>query len=62
MSKRVYCYYEGPVAEQGSQNRMSDDYARQQASCREFAEKMGWDIVGVLQKSQALKWKKSEKF
>ena len=46
MSRKVYCYYECPVAEQISQNPMANcEIVIQRAACREFSKKMGWDIV-----------------
>lgn len=46
MSRKVYCYYECPVAEQISQKPTADcEIVRQRAACREFAKKMRWDIV-----------------
>lgn len=46
MSKKVYCYYKCPVAEQISQKPTADcEIVRQRAACREFAKRMRWDIV-----------------
>ena len=46
MSRKVYCYYECPVAEQISQNPMANcEIVIQRAACREFSKNMGWDIV-----------------
>lgn len=52
MSKKVYCYYECPVAEQISQKLTAGcEIARQRATCQEFAKKMGWDIVREIEGS-----------
>ena len=52
MSRKVYCYYECPVAEQISQNPMANcEIVIQRAACREFSKKMGWDIVGEIEES-----------
>ncbi len=52
MSRKVYCYYECPTAEQSSQKLTAGcEITRQRAACREFAQKMGWDIVGEIEGS-----------
>lgn len=52
MSRKVYCYYECPAAEQSSQRlTVGCEIARQRAACQEFAQKMGWDIVVEIEES-----------
>lgn len=54
MSRKVYCYYECPVAEQISQKLTAGcEIARQRTACRDFAKKMGWNIVREIEGSDA---------
>ena len=50
--KKVYCYYECPAVEQIPQKLTAGcEMARQRAACQEFAKKMGWDIVGEIERA-----------
>ena len=52
MSRKVYCYYECPAVEQIPQKLTAGcEMARQRAACQEFAKKMGWDIVGEIERA-----------
>lgn len=50
--KKVNCYYKCPVAKQVSKKlTVGCKIARQQAACQEFDQKMGWDIVGEIERA-----------
>ena len=52
MSRKVYCYYECPAVEQIPQKLTAGcEMVRQRAACQEFAKKMGWDIVGEIERA-----------